>query len=212
MTTYHDIFPDPIELLFTKVFSEEGTFTYVVPNDNSIKFFVVTAEGCGGMGDSNGGGGAQVKRKAAVTPGETLTIQVGKTSTASVLGDSFVKRANNTFIVYADRGRGNGNPGSIINSTGDVKRDGRSGGGSSSDPTVGAPASDAADTKSVGMGGFGFNYAQPNLSQGADYGGGGRLYPRYDSGGEWDGTYTSDGAGSGFIKFEAYNGDPGSIT
>jgi hypothetical protein len=210
MTTYTDIFPDPIEMLLTKVFSDEGVFTYVVPNDARIKYIVAVAEGCGGMGDSQGGGGALVKNKIPITPGETLTIQVGKTSTASVLGDSFVRRANNTYIVYADRGRGNGNPGFALNSTGAVKRDGYNGAGAAA--TSGAPASDATDTKSAGLGGFGYNYAQPQLSQGSDYGGGGRLYPRYDGGGDWTGDYTSDGAGSGFVRLEFYTGEPGSLT
>ncbi len=211
MTTYTDTYPDDTVLLLTKWFREEASASsYFVPNDKRIKWAVITVQGCGAMGGDPGGGGAIAKSKVLVTPGELLQIQVGKCSTASVLGDSFVKRANNTVIAYADRGRGNGSPGLAINSTGDLKKDGFS---SSASPITnrGAPSSDQSIDKSQGFGGHGYSYAQPYLAQAADPGGSGILVPLY-SGGEWVGSYTTDGAGTGSVCIEFYNGNPGPIS
>lgn len=210
MSTYSDLYPEDTTLLSTEWFREEATqFSYFVPNDSRIAWAVITAQGCGAMGGDPGGGGAIVKSKVQVTPGELLLIQVGKCSTASVLGDSFVKRANNTTIVYADRGRGAGSGGLAVNSTGDLKRDGFS--NSAVGVNRGAPSSDQGVDSSLGFGGFGYTHAQPNLLQAADPGGAGVLVPTY-SGGAWTGGYTSDGGGVGSVCIEYYNNDPGPIT
>jgi len=217
MVTYTDIYPDDIVLIKTLWFREEATqFNLFIPNttelEKSITHAILTAQGAGGMGDADGGGGALVKSKVPVTPGELLFAQVGKCSTASVLGDSFIKRADNTVIVYADRGRGNGNPGLAINSTGQLKRDGFAANASPS-ANRGSPSSDLDSLQSLGMGGLGYINAQGVLAfQAADPGGAGRLVPRYDSGGNWLGDYVARGAGTGTLAIQLFNGDPGPLS
>lgn len=211
--THTDLYPNPVNLLLRKWFNEDDASSYLVPTivggkPVNISHMVAYGLGCGGMGDGYGGGGALAKAKAKATPGEQLLLQVGKVSTASALGDTFVKRANNSVIIYADRGRGNGTPGLASNSTGDIKMDGKPGSGSAI--LIGAPPSDLEFQKSIGIGGFGFFYAQ-SLLQAADYGGGGRLIPLYDSEGIFTGSYYSDGAGTGKICIDFLDGDPGAI-
>lgn len=210
MSTYSDLYPEDTVLLLTKWLREEASqFNYFVPDDARLKYAIITAQGCGAMGGDPGGGGAIAKSKVPITPGELLLIQVGKCSTASVLGDSFVKRANNTVIVYADRGRGAGPGGLAINSTGDLKKDGYS--SSIALPLRGAPSTDELSVESLGFGGFGYQYAQTTLLQAADPGGAGILVPTF-SGGNFTGAYATEGAGTGSICIEYYNGDPGPIS
>lgn len=209
MTLYTDVFPDSVTLLLRKQFTEEGSYTYFVPNDSRYKYLVAYGQGAGGMGSSYSGGGALVKRKVLITPGELLQVQVGKVSTQSVQSDSFVKRQDNTVIIYADRGRGNGAGGLAANSTGDIKRDGYAAGVPME--TYGAPASDTNDLKSLGFGGFGIRYAEDTLGQAADTGGGGLLIPTYYDVDTLTGYYQAQCAGNGKIVLEFYNADPGAL-
>jgi len=169
-----------------------------------------TALGCGGQGANWGGGGALARSRFPVqTDGEAFNIQVGDVSTASPLGDSWVKRLDGTILVSADRGRGNGTGGRAANSIGDIKLDGQN--GTSGTPSYGGnPASDEALFGSVGIGGFGV-FAPGAFLSGilqADPGGGGLLSYIINDSGEINGTIAYP-AGGGLVVFEWFNFDPG---
>lgn len=212
MTTYSDLYPEDVVLLFTKWFLDPTPeFQYFVPLDKFVAYGIISALGCGGSGGqypSGTGGGALVKSKVKLTPGELLLIQVGNTPTASTLGTSYVKRADNTVLVYADRGRGVGPGGLAINSTGDLKKDGHA--ESEAGDFRGGPASDFNITKSQGFGLYGFHKAVEGLSQATDPGGGGLTRPVYDGAGSYI-RDIGEGGGAGRVCIEYYNGDPGPI-
>ena len=147
-----------------------------------------------------------------MTPGENLIVQVGNTSTASPLGDSFVKRNDGvTVLCYADRGRGNSNAGMASNSQGDVTVDGSPGGAG----IGGAPTSDATDYFAVGFFGQGaenepvHNGGTANpAGYGADYGGGGFVATDLDENGAGV-ILGAIGAGSGLVCLQFFDSDPG---
>lgn len=204
MTTWSQLYPKPSILLSNVWFREPVRTNFVIPNNPSYQWLVAIVQGCGGMGEYYGGGGALAKSKRKISPGESLQIQVGDVSTASVNGDSSVKRANNVVIAYADRGRGNGNAGLAVNSTGDLKLDGTPG-------IYGNPASDLNTPLSMGFGGYGLWYPTVFLRRHIDAGGGGNLIPTYNSSNTWDGGYVSTGAGTGTVLLQFYDSDPGSL-
>jgi hypothetical protein len=199
MTTWTQLHPDEAVLLGRACFKEPGAYNYTVPA--GAKFVRASAQGCGGQGEQWGGSGALARSRVSVTAGDNLKIQVGNTSTSSVLGDSFVKRNDDSVICYGDRGRGNGNRGLASNSIGDVTRDGAP----SASGVGGSPASDAADYACVGFSGVG---AKSDSSVAADYGGGGHTFTYNDdygvlrNGAAW-------GAGTGLVVLEFFDSDPG---
>lgn len=200
--TWSQVYPKDVTLLRNVWLKDPGSINYTVPNIQSYQWLVVSVLGCGGMGENSGGGGALAKSKVSISPGEVLRTQVGNVSTASVLGDSFVKRSNNVVIAYADRGRGNGQGGLASNSTGDLKRDGVS--------TIGTSGHDLTDVLSMGIGGVGYYYAS-NVDRAADPGGGGYLLPQYNSDHNWNGYYSAVGAGTGLVLLQFYDKDPGNL-
>lgn len=195
-------------LLLRRIFySEPGFFTI-----NAIagaKFVRATALGCGGQGENWGGGGALARSRFPIlVDEEAYEIRVGNTSTASILGDSFVRRIGGPYLVYADRGRGNGTGGKAANSIGDVKIDGQN--STSQTGVGGSPATDDAQYSPVGIGGVGYrnpiNYYFGNLP--SDFGGGGLLTYSYYNSGEIAGTVGYP-AGYGRVVMEYFNIDPG---
>jgi hypothetical protein len=205
MTTWTELHPDEATLISRVWRKEPGTYNVTVPAN--AKFVRASAIGCGGQGDHWGGSGAGVRTRAAVNAGDNLIIQVGDTSTAAVVGDSFVKYNDGTVICYADRGRGNGNAGQAALSVGDVRRDGAPG----VSGVGGSPTSDASEYGSMGFGGTGSNnHAQDSSSTllAADYGGGGYQVAAYDVNGDFMG-YTAFPAGTGLVVLEFFDSNPG---
>jgi hypothetical protein len=130
--------------------------------------------GAGGFKDNAAGWGggaayAFTEEASSVASSPTFTIQVGdsqfcRPSANTIAGDSWVKRSNGTALVYADRGRPDGTPGMVANSTGAIMR----GGTAAASTHGGASGGDAGDTFDLGFGGRG---ASSSVS--AYYGGGG---------------------------------------
>ncbi len=196
------IFPDLVASTGSKAFIVPGAFSFVVPA--SSKFARVTLRGCGGQGDNWGGGGALVRSRFAVTPAESLSVQVGTASQASVSGDSFVKRGA-TVLAYAERGRGNGAGGSLANSIGDIERAGETvpTSGFLVDQHGGLPGSDAIDVEAV-LGAAVSTMQDQNTHVGP--GGGGRLIYIPDYGGNLQ--RLAYPAGSGVVVIECFDGQP----
>jgi hypothetical protein len=188
-------------------YSDPGFFT--INAVSGARFVRATALGCGGQGANWGGGGSLARSRFPVlTDGEAYEIRVGDTSTASELGDSFVRRIGGPYLVYADRGRGNGTGGRAANSIGDIKIDGQD--GNSSTGFGGDPASDASMYAPVGISGSGYGkpstYYYGRLT--SDFGGGGLLSYSYRDNGEIAGTVGRP-AGYGRVVMEYFNVDPG---
>lgn len=202
MSKWSELFPSTLVLMGRAFFKVPGVYSRTVPA--GAYFMRAVALGCGGQGDQWGGGGALARSLVAVTPGENIKVQVGTTSSASIAGDSWVRRNDNTNICYADRGRGNGNRGLASNSFGDVTRDGSPGVSGSG----GDPASDLADFGTLGFGGLG-NKTSGDISHSApNAGGGGALGPAADENGIFIG-YVTFGAGGGMVALEFFNENPG---
>lgn len=205
-TTWTSIHMDEPTLIGIKAFKEPGTYNYTVPA--GAKWVRASSLGCGGQGDHWGGGGARARARVPVTAGDNLVIQVGTPSSASVAGDSFVKRNDLSVITYADRGRGAGVRGLAVNSVGDITQDGSSPSGAAP-RWGGASASDAADLTPMGLGGAAFTYDQATpLNRAAGYGGGGLIA----TDGSDDGSNVIVGAfaaGSGINFLEFFDADPG---
>lgn len=208
MTNFSTFFPGEATLLLRRFFADPGVFNLTVPAGATIAR--LAAGGCGGQGDSYGGGGAFARSIVNVTPGESLQVQVGNTSTASSNGDSFVKRSGAT-LVYADRGRGNGEAGLASRSVGDIKRDGQR--GLNGTTTFGAPASDATDFGSLGFQGVGvYRVISGSLSSNnlTGPGGGGHNTAYYDDNGVFVAYYaTNAAAGTGQVAIEFFDINPG---
>lgn len=201
MTTWTSLFPDEAQLL-GRVFKKlPGQFTVTVPA--GVAFMRAHALGCGGQGDQWGGSGAYARAIVAVTPGEALTVQVGDCSTASTPGDSWVKRNDGTVIVYADRGRGDGDRGQALLSTGDVTRDGQDGNQNAGFEAGGALTADQNDYDPVFGQGRGAEYTK---TRSGDYGCGGHRFPQTLNG-NFVG-YVSWPAGTGIVCLEWFNANP----
>lgn len=200
MTTWTQVHSDEATLIARAWFKVAGTGLNLTVPAGAL-FVKAVSEGCGGQGDHWGGGGALALAVEDVAPGDNLVIQVGTTSTAGVLGDSFVKRNDGTVICYADRGRGNGTKGLASNSIGDITRDG----GAPSSGIGGNPATDDDLFGSLGFGGIG---RQGVFGQGADPGGGGLIATGNDfyGGNVVIGQYA---AGYGRVCLEFYDTNPG---
>jgi hypothetical protein len=199
MTTYTAAFSDDAVLVQRSWFITPGAWNVTVPA--GAKVCRASALACGGCGDNWGGGGARARSTFPVTPGENLKLQTGNMTSASVLGDSWVKRNDDTLLVYADRGRGDGTPGRASNSFGDVKFDGSAGSGGAG----GASASDAADTVGLGLGGLGGSLYTSN---GSEFGGGGHQIFTLDTTGVFLG-YVPVLGGTGLVVLEFFDIDPG---
>lgn len=201
-TTWTSLFPDEAQLL-GRVFKKlPGQYTITVPA--GVGFVRAHALGCGGQGDQWGGSAAYARAIVAVTPGDALTVQVGDCSTASTPGDSWVKRQDGTIIVYADRGRGDGDRGQALLSTGDVTRDGQNGNQITA-PSAGGGAvtADQNDTDPVIGQGRGADFSQ---TRSGDYGCGGHLIAQTLYG-NFEG-FVADPAGTGLICLEWFNANP----
>lgn len=201
MTLFSELFPDVPALILRKWFKVPGTFNFAVPAGAS--WMRASVLGAGGYGDQYSGGGAYVRSRVQVTPAENLVIQVGATSTATVAGDSFVKRNSGLIIAYADRGRGSGVAGQASNSTGDSRRSGVAG---SSVAPGGLPASDVLETDPV----FGAGSAIYNASSAliaATAGGGGFLYYNLDAEGELQ--RPGHPGGFGLVCLSFFDANPG---
>lgn len=204
MVTWTQIHSDEA-VLYSRKFYAGGTFNVTVPDGpgghSAAVWLRAHALGCGGQGDHWGGSGARARSRVRVMPGDNLVIQCGLTSTATTIGDSWVKRNDGSVICYADRGRGNGNGGLASNSQGDVKFDGMAGSGGHG----GSPSSDAADYAPAGFGGTGYDISVPRS---ADYGGGGLIRTDVDETGQGIvvGAY---GGGLGLVCLEFFDSDPG---
>lgn len=204
MTDYSEIFPDAPQLLARKFYVDPvASLNVTVPA--GATYARISCLGCGGQStEAQGGGGAFARSVVPVTPGETLNVRVGDTSTASTNGDSYVRRSA-TYLCYADRGRGNGNAGLAANSVGDVTRNGQTASTSTSYPDRygGQSATDAGDFGELG---FGKRPAGGHYSWiGAAPGGGGVQFyaERVYSG------YTRHHAGCGLVAIEYFDKDPG---
>lgn len=203
MTLRSTIFPERAILLGRKWFKTAGAFNQAVPS--GAKWCMAHLAGCGGFGDQNGGGAAYVRTRFPVTPAENLTLQVGSPSTQTVAGDSFVKRGTTT-LAYADRGRGNGTPGSVELSVGEIRRAGA--------PPVGSgyrggpPGDDAEDPLQLfgDLLGLVKGADTPSDDHAAHWGGGGRVwYYNAEGGGLARPGYPG---GSGVICLEWFDKRP----
>ena len=206
MTNSSDLFRREATLI-RRVFYRDPVQDMTVTVEAGATFCRATALGCGGQGAVWGGGGALARRRFPISDGEALTLRVGNTSTASVFGDSYVKRQDGTVLVYADRGRGNGTRGLASNSIGDVRLDGSD--GNSSAGRGGAPASDEGLYGPVV--GTGYGYRASGFYSGAlqaDPGGGGLLSYVFNNSGEIERTIAYP-AGAGLVVLEYFNFDPG---
>lgn len=200
-TTWTSLFPDEAQLLGRMFKKLPGQYTITVPA--SVAFVRAHALGCGGQGDQWGGSGAYARAIVSVTPGEALTVQVGDCSTASTPGDSWVKRGDGSIIVYADRGRGDGDRGQALLSTGDVTRDGQNGVVNGTSSHGGDMAINASDMDPVFGQGRGADF---NSTRSGDYGCGGlrevqTLYGTFVG-------YVAFPAGTGLICLEWFNANP----
>jgi hypothetical protein len=201
MTLWSTLFPDLALNKGTEVIRVPGAYNRAVPA--GANFVRVSARGCGGQGDSWGGGGALARSIVAVTPGDNLVVQVGNTSTAGTPGDSFVKRNDGSVIVYADRGRGNGNGGKAAFSTGQIVRDGQA-----SVPGSGIGGDAADDLGDVwpilGVG----THSAFTADVGAKPGGGGKRDPYFHNGEFF--TYVAPyPSGAGSVALEFFDKNPG---
>jgi hypothetical protein len=194
-----------------------GVQTYIVPD--GVKQIVVTANGAQGGSVSGsgfltaqGGQGARVQTTLTVTPGEVLSVYVGKSGTASLgtspqgagggwngggavtpgnLGGSGggatdLRRGGSKLLV-AGGGGGSGYGDSRSNGGGGGAPDGQSG-------STGSSAPGAGGTQTAG-GSFGGSLGQGGRNNANSSGGGGGGY--YGGGGGGTGTGASGGGGGG---------------
>lgn len=179
----HDVvFPLGWPLIKVVYFDEPGTYTVTAPAGTA--WLRVGSGGAGGFKDDAdgwGGGAAFAYSEEACLPGAAFTVQVGdsqfaRPSANTVAGDSWIKRADASVLVYADRGRPDGSPGLAANCTGVTKLDGSS----ATSDAGGASAGDDSDPNPMGFGGRG-----ASLTNAPWFGGGGGrftgpyLYPLF---------------------------------
>lgn len=202
MTLLSTIFPDIPNLTGVKWLKQGGSpFNHVVPANS--KWCRASVRAAGGYGDNLGGGAAYARKRFTVTPGENLVIQVGATSTQTILGDSWVKRNDGALLAYADRGRGSGAGGLDSISTGDIKRSGVAG-ASGATPGDDTPDSDPVLGPSTGVTASGVSSGLP-MPIGP--GGGGKIY----YGDDVEGSLIRVGypGGQGLVCLEFFDADPG---
>lgn len=204
MTSTSIIFPAEAILVRRKFFQNAGQFNFAVPA--GANFLRAIAQGCGGQGENYGGSGAYALSRVPVTPAENLKIQVGNTSTQSANGDSWVRRNDNSIIVYADRGRGNSDAGKAALSQGDVKRDGQA--GVNNQGRGGLPPSDANDFGALGFSGYAIRNPRDDINYGSP-GGGGVLGAIFDEFNNLQFFIAPNGGGCGLVALEFFNTDPG---
>ena len=165
-----DLFPLGYPLIRRVWFQEPGEYSVQAPADTT--WVRASASAAGGFKDDVagwGGGAAFAFDEEACAELATFTVQVGdsqfcRPSADTVAGDSWVKRAGGSILVYADRGRPDGSPGLADNSTGSIARSGSSAGMTQG----GMAAGDDQDDFPLGFGGRGASTTAP-----AWYGGGG---------------------------------------
>lgn len=199
---HSDLFPIGYPLIQRLYLSEPGTAMTVIapPGTAWVRVSVSPAGGFKDDADGWGGGGAFAFAQEVCAPAAVFHVQVGDTQHArpaanDALGDSWVKRADNTTLVYADRGRPDGSPGLAANSTGSIVRDGSA----ATSSHGGASAGDDIDPWALGFGGQG-----ANTTRAAWYGAGGGhvsgffLYPTFP-------------AGDGRVCLEFYQYDPSGV-
>ncbi len=94
-------------------FSDPGTYSFVVPAGVERIAAVAVGAGGGGSNSLNGGGGGggalQYRNSIAVTPGETLTVNVGRGGVAGTVGQTGTASSlyrGGTSLVYAAGGSG----------------------------------------------------------------------------------------------------------
>lgn len=200
MVDWSDRHPTSYSLIQRFYFDVPGAVAAItVPARSS--WMRVAASGAGGFRTATvgwGGGAAYAFDAEACTPGDVYTGQVGdsqfaKSTADTVAGDSWIKRPGGSVLVYADRGRPDGTPGSSANCTGSIKRSG-------SAPTSdagGVSAGDDADPYPLGFGG-------PGASR--------FLAPFYGAGGGrqvYDGVTWYNPPGDGRLCVEFYLFNPG---
>lgn len=224
-----------------------GTFTFEVPTGVTAISALAIGGGGGGGGTSGsatasaggGGGGAFVYSNAiAVTPGETLTVQVGNRgsagtgSTSSATsggagGESSLSRGG-TVLLLAKGGSGGtrsissttvaGGAGGVTStSVGDTKNTGGAGGAGNSNDRGGGGGGAAGYSGTGGAGGFGTTAA----TAGSGGGGGGGIYAwtgsaLAPSGGPGGGTFyygagSNGAAGTASSTIQTRQGDVGSF-
>lgn len=190
--------PDESFLRGRKYFKVAGLFTYAAPaievNKPDVTHVRVSLVSTGGQGQFQSGNSAFASSKRRCSPGETFEIQVGLTAQAGPKGDSWVRRmSNGEVICYADRGRGAGPDGLVINSIGDIRRPGidnvQSGG-------------DEGDIARLGFGGRIATMVSAPTSRAAAPGGGGWGAAGFPANAPITG-------GLGLVAIEFYAGDPG---
>ena len=121
------------------LFSSPGTYTFTVPARTTQISAVAIGGGGGGSyiwsRGPGGGGGLAWASQVAVTPGETLTVVVGRggplwTYEGSSPGDdSYVQRQSNSQIICRGYGSGRGGPNSNGGGSGGFEYTGTGGGG-----------------------------------------------------------------------------------
>ncbi len=94
-------------------FSDPGTYSFVVPAGVEKISAVAVGAGGGGSNSLNGGGGGggalQYRNNISVTPGETLTVSVGRGGAAGTIGQTGTASSlyrGGTALVYAAGGSG----------------------------------------------------------------------------------------------------------
>lgn len=150
-------FPTGYPLIERHYFDTPGAIAITAPPKTG--YVRAGAQASGGFKDNadGWGGGASFAFSAeACAAGATFTGWVGdsqfcRSSQNTTSGDSWIRRANSSLLVYADRGRPDGSPGLLANCTGTIKR---SGSAAASD-AGGASAGDDADQYPLGFGGQG---------------------------------------------------------
>jgi len=202
MTNWSNIFPRGYPLLQRAYVREPGAVGSIVAPAGAV-WVRAGAAGAGGYMTSApgwGGGAAFAYQSEACAPGDAFAYQNGDSQHATSsqedgLADSWVKRPNSTFLVYAQRGRPDGGGGSAGACTGSVKRS-----GSAATSTQGGVAAGDDDLPApMGFGGRGGTTTMPPW-----YGGGGGrvLYPT-------QGVTWYHPPGDGMLCIEFYRTNPG---
>ena len=208
MTLWSDLFKQR-NLISRTFYGAPGTSTITTPAGAAI--IRVSLVGAGAWRTANfGAGAAFAKTKAACTPGDQYSIQVGDVAhtldAGDAAGDSKVTKVTGS-VVIAKAARAQGaTRGLASGSIGDVTRDGVNYGGTL---YGGASGGDDADDFGLGFGGRGAysdRFAQRFLAA-APGGGGFKDYPIYTSG-PFVITWSMP-PGNGRVCVEFFKADPG---
>jgi len=170
------------------VFSTAGTFSWVVPSGVTSIAGLTVGGGAGGVQFSGGGGGALAYVNGiSVTPGETLTVEVGaggagaRCSRNNGTASRIIRSGN--VLVGANGGNCTGGGSRIVGSGGNGGTSARGGGGAG-----GYSSSGGAGAGATAAGGCGFG--------GSGGGGGGGCSSVFNSSGGLV-NYSGSGAGGG---------------